>query len=64
MNFSPNCQPGDSESGSRFVPSVNSESTVELGVIEVDLGYLFDDVGYPGTISLVPNDTDIIAPTQ
>jgi len=67
MTPSPNRQPGGSESGGQFAPTVNSESTVDLGVIEVDLGYIFDDVGYDGTITLIPNtsdDTDIIAPTQ
>ena len=66
MTSSPNRQPGGSESGGQFAPDVNSESTVDLGVLEVDLGYLFDDVGHPGTILLIPDTPgDIgIAPTQ
>lgn len=55
------------ENGGQFAPSPNPESTVELGVIEISLGYIFDDVGYPGTISLIPDtssDIEIIAPTQ
>ncbi len=62
-----NREPKGAETGGRFAASINPESTVDLGVIEVDLDYLFDDVGHVGTITLVPDisrDVDIVAPTQ
>ncbi len=54
MTLSRNRQPRGVENGGQFAPSSNSEPTVDLGVVEVSPGYLFDDVGYPGTITLVP----------
>ena len=62
-----NREPKGAETGGQFTAGINPESTIDLGVIEVDLDYLFDDVGYVGTITLVPDtsrDVDIVALTQ
>jgi hypothetical protein len=67
MTLDRNRQPRGVENGGQFAPSSNFESSVDLGVIEVDLGYIFSDVGHPGTFTLVPNsisDVEIVAPTQ
>ena len=67
MTLDQNRQPKGTETGGQFAPSSSPESAVNLGVIDVDLGYIFDDVGHTGTFTLVPNsisDVETVAPTQ
>jgi hypothetical protein len=51
-------QPKGKSTGGQFALSANSESTVDLGVIDADLGYLYSDVGVQGSITIVPDVAD------
>ncbi len=67
MNVDRNRWKKSAEADDQSAPSLDSEPCADLGVIEVDLGYIFADVGYDGTITLIPNtlsDIEIVAPTQ
>jgi hypothetical protein len=67
MTLDQNRQPKGTETGGQFAPSSSPESAVNPGVIDVHLGYIFDDVRHPGTFTLVPNsisDVETVAPTQ